>query len=439
MNVIPILWYLAPIAALISLLTARFFYIAVSKESEGTPMMKEIAGHVKDGAMAYLRRQYKITSIVFAIIFVLLLIMVFLGVQNLFVPFIFLSGGIWSGVCGYLGMKTATNASARTANACQESLNKGLKVSFRAGAIMGLIVVGFGLLDLSIWFTLLNFFFDNNILNISSSIAQKMGQPTFDSSLVSSAAFQKFKYVELTTSLLPYGMGASVMALFARVGGGIFTKAADVGADLVGKVEAGIPEDDPRNPATIADNVGDNVGDVAGMGADLYESYCGSILACASLGATLMVSKSLLDINSIVAPMIVAGGGILFSIIGIFTVKTKENADQKQLLSSLHKGTNIAAFLTLGFIGLLANLGFITWGIFGAVTAGLVAGVLIGQVTEFYTSDHYKPTKSIGRECLNGRSNCNYSRNFYWNAINWCYSYYYFNRNCFSVHFCWRK
>ena len=344
MNTIPLLWYLAPLAALIALVTARFFYISVSNEDEGTPKMKEIAGYVKQGAMAYLSRQYKIITVVFAIIFVLLFLMVLAGVQNLFVPFIFLSGGLWSGVCGYLGMKTATNASARTANACQTSLNKGLKISFRAGAIMGLIVVGFGLLDLSVWFLILNFFFDNNILNISSSILQKLNISNWDSSIANTVAFNRLKYVELTTTLLSYGMGASIMALFSRVGGGIFTKAADVGADLVGKVEAGIPEDDPRNPATIADNVGDNVGDVAGMGADLYESYCGSILACASLGATVMFSKlgpETLNIKPILAPMIVAGGGILFSIIGIFTVKTKEDADQKALLSSLHKGTNV--------------------------------------------------------------------------------------------------
>lgn len=408
MNSLPILWYLAPISAIIALITARFFYIAVSKESEGTPRMQEIAGYVKEGAMAYLSRQYKIITYVFAIIFVLLFGMVFAGVQNLFVPFIFLSGGLWSGVCGYLGMKTATNASARTANACQTSLNKGLKISFRSGAIMGLIVVGFGLLDLSVWFLLLNFFFNHNILDISSSILQKMNLTTFDASIVSSIEFQKYKFVELTTSLLPYGMGASVMALFSRVGGGIFTKAADVGADLVGKVEAGIPEDDPRNPATIADNVGDNVGDVAGMGADLYESYCGSILACASLGATLMVSGVSMhasgetSFNSILAPMVVAGGGILFSILGIFTVKTKENADQKQLLTSLHTGTNVAAGLTLAFIGLLASQGFISWGIFGSVSAGLISGVLIGQVTEYYTSDHYKPTKSIAENSVMG-------------------------------------
>tara|TARA_B100001121_G_scaffold309351_1_gene335909 strand:- start:1067 stop:3388 length:2322 start_codon:yes stop_codon:yes gene_type:complete len=404
MNTLPLLWYLAPIGAMVALITARIFYINVSKEDEGTPRMKEIAGYVKEGAMAYLSRQYKIITYVFAIIFALLCIMAFLGIQNIFVPFIFLSGGIWSGVCGYLGMKTATNASARTANACQTSLNKGLKVSFRAGAIMGLIVVGFGLLDLSVWFLVLNYFFNNNILDISSMILQKLNIQSWDSSIVNTIEFQKYKFVELTTSLLPYGMGASIMALFSRVGGGIFTKAADVGADLVGKVEAGIPEDDPRNPATIADNVGDNVGDVAGMGADLYESYCGSILACASLGATLMIANAgtTLNIQPILAPMIVAGGGILFSIIGIFTVKTKENANQKQLLTSLHTGTNVAAGLTLAFIAYLATQGFISWGIFGSVTAGLISGVLIGQVTEYYTSDHYKPTKSIAENSLMG-------------------------------------
>jgi K(+)-stimulated pyrophosphate-energized sodium pump len=401
MNILPI-WYLAPIAGIIALATARFFYVAVSKEDEGTPKMREIAGYVKDGAMAYLSRQYKIITVVFAIIFVLLLVMVALGIQNLFVPFIFLSGGLWSGVCGYLGMKTATNASARTANACQTSLNKGLKISFRAGAIMGLIVVGFGLLDISVWFLLLNYFFNHNILNVCADILLKMNV-AWTPELIQNVTFQKYKYVELTTSLLPYGMGASIMALFSRVGGGIFTKAADVGADLVGKVEAGIPEDDPRNPATIADNVGDNVGDVAGMGADLYESYCGSILACASLGATLMISQvSVTDTKSILAPMIVAGGGILFSIIGIFTVKTKENANQKELLTSLHTGTNISAILTLAFIAFLASQGFISWGIFGSVTAGLISGVLIGQVTEYYTSDHYAPTKSIAENSVMG-------------------------------------
>jgi K(+)-stimulated pyrophosphate-energized sodium pump len=408
MNTLPLLWYLAPVSAVIALITARFFYIAVSKESEGTDRMKEIAGYVKEGAMAYLSRQYKIITYVFAAIFLLLIGMVIAGVQNIFVPFIFLSGGIWSGVCGYLGMKTATNASARTANACQTSLNKGLKVSFRSGAIMGLIVVGFGLLDISVWFLLLNVFFSNNILGICEPILLKMNLIGWDPGVTKTVMFQKLKFVELTTSLLPYAMGASVMALFSRVGGGIFTKAADVGADLVGKVEAGIPEDDPRNPATIADNVGDNVGDVAGMGADLYESYCGSILACASLGATLMISGISISgtenslFNSIYAPMIVAGGGILFSILGIFTVKTKENANQKELLTSLHRGTNVAAGLTLAFIAFLSAQGYISWGIFGSVSAGLIAGVLIGQVTEYYTSDHYKPTKSIAENSVMG-------------------------------------
>ncbi len=405
MNIIPLLWYLAPLAAVVALITARLFYIGVSRESEGTPRMKEIAQYVREGAMAYLNRQYKIIIYVFGVIFVLLLGMAALGIQNAFVPFIFLSGGLWSGVCGYLGMKTATNASARTANACQTSLNSGLRVSFRAGAIMGLVVVGFGLLDISVWFFLLNVFFDHNILGISNGFLKSIGATYWSSSLISLDAFQAYKFNELTTSLLPYGMGASIMALFSRVGGGIFTKAADVGADLVGKVEAGIPEDDPRNPATIADNVGDNVGDVAGMGADLYESYCGSILACASLGATLMLANAHqfgVDIRPILSPMIVAGGGIIFSILGIFTVKTNEGADQKSLLGSLHRGTNISAALTLVFIAFLAYIDFISWGVFGAVTAGLVSGVLIGQVTEYYTSDHYGPTRSIADSSVMG-------------------------------------
>lgn len=399
---LPVLWYLAPISAIVALITARLFYVGVTSKDEGTPLMKEIANHVKEGAMAYLNRQYKIVGIVFAVIFVLLLVMAWLNIQNIFVPFIFLSGGLWSAVCGYLGMKTATNASARTANACRTSLDAGLKISFRSGAIMGLIVVGFGLLDLSVWVLILNYFFDNNILGISAPILAKLNMNEWTPAVPHAPGYTTFKLVELTTTLLPYSMGASVMALFSRVGGGIFTKAADVGADLVGKVEAGIPEDDPRNPATIADNVGDNVGDVAGMGADLYESYCGSILATASLGAALVVGLNLPSTNEIFAPMIVAGGGILFSIIGIFMVKTMEGATQKDLLSSLHKGTNVAAGLTLTFIAYLAWTGFISWGIFGSVTAGLIAGVLIGQVTEYYTSDHYSPTKSIADNSIMG-------------------------------------
>ncbi|RAP33917.1 sodium-translocating pyrophosphatase [Candidatus Marinamargulisbacteria bacterium SCGC AG-439-L15] len=400
---IPNIWWLAPIAAAIALLSARLFYTRLLLTSEGTDKMAEIAGYVKEGAMAYLKQQYRIVGIVFAVLFVILLIMVGLGVQSPLVPFVFLSGGLWSAVSGYLGMKTATNASARTAAACRDSLNKGLKVSFRSGAVMGLIVVGFGLLDISIWFLILNFIYNNNIFGLAYPLIQKLGIANWDSSLIHVASFQKAKFTEMTTTLLAYSMGASVMALFSRVGGGIFTKAADVGADLVGKVEAGIPEDDPRNPATIADNVGDNVGDVAGMGADLFESYCGSILATAALGTSIaMITAAGLDIKAIIAPMVVAGGGIIFSLIGIFMVKTDENADQKALLKALHLGTNISAALTLIFIGALAFIGFLSWGIFGAVASGLIAGTLIGHVTEYYTSDHFKPTQDIAKNTLMG-------------------------------------
>ncbi len=393
---IPTLWWLAPISGFIAILFARLLYTKLLSASEGTDKMKEIAGHVKEGAMAYLARQYKVVGVVFAILFVILVILAYLGIQSPFVPFIFLSGGLWSAISGYLGMKTATSASARTAAACQKSLNNGLTVSFRAGAIMGLIVVGFGLLDISIWFLLLNYIYSHNIFDIAVPIAQKIGASGWSDILLSNAAFQKQKFIEITTTLLAYSMGASVMALFSRVGGGIFTKAADVGADLVGKVEAGIPEDDPRNPATIADNVGDNVGDVAGMGADLFESYCGSILATTALGTTIAVTTTMgLDLRTILAPMIVAGGGIIFSLVGIFLVKTEENATQKSLLKALHLGTNVSSALILLFIAGLAYINFISWGIFGAVTAGLIAGTVIGQITEYYTSDHFEPTKEI--------------------------------------------
>lgn len=403
LNSIPVIWCLAPISALIALLFARVFYSKLLIESEGTDRMKEIAGYVKDGAKAYLQRQYRVVAIVFGTLFVILGLMAIIGVQNPFVPFIFLSGGFWSAVSGYLGMKTATNASARTASACQTSLSKGLKVSFRAGAIMGLVVVGFGLLDISVWFLILNYIYSNNVFGVCQPFLQKMGMYNWDSSIAANPLFLKFKFSEVTTSLLTYSMGASVMALFSRVGGGIFTKAADVGSDLVGKIEAGIPEDDPRNPATIADNVGDNVGDVAGMGADLFESYCGSILAATALGTSLAISASIgFDISTVLAPMVVAGGGILFSIIGIFLVKTNENSDQRSLLKAVHLGTNISAFLILGFLALLAYINFITWGIFGAVASGLFAGVLIGQVTEYYTSDHFTPTQSIAENTLMG-------------------------------------
>ena len=340
---IPSIWWLAPASAILSLLVAFSFYKKLIAESEGTDRMQEIAGYVKEGAKAYLTRQYKAVFKVFAVIFVLLALMAYLGIQSPFVPFIFLSGGIWSAVSGYLGMKTATNASARTANACQESLDKGLKISFRGGAIMGLMVVGFGLLDVSFWFFLLNYIYDHNIFNVSMTMLSNTSITEWNPEFVKNEIFQKLKLSEISIALLPYAMGASCMALFARVGGGIFTKAADVGADLVGKVEAGIPEDDPRNPATIADNVGDNVGDVAGMGADLYESYCGSILAATAIGASLALKQggSLLGI---MMPMIIAGGGIIFSLIGIFFVRTKEGASQKSLLKSLLIGTGFRLF-----------------------------------------------------------------------------------------------
>lgn len=398
----PFIWWIAPLSALIALGVAYRLFKKLLATSEGTPKMIEIAGYVKEGAMAYLKRQYKAVTVVFAIIFVLLGFLAMIGVQNPFVPFVFLSGGFFSALSGYLGMRTATEASARTASACQDSLNEGLKVSFRGGAIMGLLVVGFGLLAISFWYFILNSIYDHNLFGMSLSIAQKLGVATWNPAIVGNAQFQALKQVEVTSTLLTYAMGASVMALFARVGGGIFTKAADVGADLVGKVEAGIPEDDPRNPATIADNVGDNVGDVAGMGADLYESYCGSILAATSLGATLALSNSDITILNIVSPMVVAAAGIVFSLVGIFFVRTKEDASQKDLLHSLLMGTGITSVLTLIFVAFMANFGWVTWGIFGAVTIGLIAGVVIGQATEYYTSDTFKPTQDIAKSAEGG-------------------------------------
>ena len=383
------IWLIAPSSALIALITALVLTRMINSTSEGTARMKEIAGYVKEGAMAYLIRQYKVVVIVFAILFLILGFLSLKGIQNPFVPFAFLSGGLWSGVCGYLGMKTATNASARTAAACRDSLAGGLRISFRAGAVMGLIVVGFGLLDISIWFFGLNWAYDANIAGISNSI---IGTPDFENQ----------KLLIITTILLTYCMGASVLALFSRVGGGIFTKAADVGADLVGKVEAGIPEDDPRNPAVIADNVGDNVGDVAGMGADLYESYSGSILATASLGASLAISLSEPALSYVIMPMVVAGVGILASLVGIFFVRTTEGASQKQLLQSLLRGTLIASALVVGSLFLFYQAGLITGGILGAIIIGLVTGTLIGQVTEYYTSDHYRPTQKIAEASNSG-------------------------------------
>lgn len=361
--------------------------------------MKEIAQHVRDGAMAYLRRQYKVVFIVFVILFILLGIMAFFKVQNPFVPIAFLTGGFFSGLCGYLGMKTATFASARTAHGASQSLNKGLQVAFRSGAVMGLVVVGFALLDIAAWYLFLTevVFTPDHMIN---------GLHFLGLDFVHEGTTEKQKLVEITTTMLTFGMGASTQALFARVGGGIYTKAADVGADLVGKVEAGIPEDDPRNPATIADNVGDNVGDVAGMGADLYESYAGSILATAALGAALPVialeSANIDPIKAVTAPMIVAAIGIVLSIIGIYMVRTKESATQKTLLRALFIGTFGSSILILFALVGLAFAGWITWGVFWAVIIGLAAGVIIGQATEYYTSDEYKPTRGIAEQAQQG-------------------------------------
>ena len=360
------LFYLVPAAAVIALVFAYIFFRQMMKESEGTATMKQIAQFVREGAMAYLKQQYKVVIIVFAVLAVLFGVLAYFGVQNPWVPFAFLTGGLFSGLAGFIGMKTATFASARTANAARRSLNSGLKVAFRSGAVMGLTVVGLGLLDIAIWWLILNNFTDNSM-------------------------------VVITTTMLTFGMGASTQALFARVGGGIYTKAADVGADLVGKVEAGIPEDDPRNPATIADNVGDNVGDVAGMGADLYESYCGSILATMALGAAAFVAVPELQMKAILAPMIIAAVGVVLSIIGIYVVRTKEGAGMNDLLKSLGRGTNLSSILIAGAtFGIMYLLGMENWWGFSlSVVVGLLAGVIIGQATEYYTSHSYKPTQKL--------------------------------------------
>ncbi len=389
------LFWIAPVAAVLALLFAWIFYKSMMKAPAGNDRMQEIAGYVKEGAMAYIKRQYSVVFKVFLVLVVLLMIMAYMGVQNPFVPIAFLSGGFFSGLCGYLGMRTATNASSRTAQGASVSLNRGLKIAFRSGAVMGLIVVGFGLLDIVLWFLILNnlVFSPENMLE-----GWKWAGLTF----VHPGTTDHQKMIEITATMLTFGMGASTQALFARVGGGIFTKAADVGADLVGKVEAGIPEDDPRNPATIADNVGDNVGDVAGMGADLYESYAGSILATAALGAALPIVAAGDQIKAVISPMIVAAIGILLSIAGVYMVRTKEQATQKNLLNALLLGTGGSSALILVAIAALAFTGWITWGVFGAVVAGLVAGVIIGQSTEYYTSDEYKPTKGIAKQTQQG-------------------------------------
>ncbi len=393
------IFLLVPFASILALVFAWIFFKSMMKNSEGTDRMKEIAQYVREGAMAYLKRQYKVVGIVFVILFVLLTVMAYFRIQNPFVPVAFLTGGFFSGLCGFLGMKTATFASARTAHGASQSLNKGLQVAFRSGAVMGLVVVGFALLDIAAWY-----WFLNSVVFSPAHLAN--GFEFAGLTFVHEGTSEAQKLVEITTTMLTFGMGASTQALFARVGGGIYTKAADVGADLVGKVEAGIPEDDPRNPATIADNVGDNVGDVAGMGADLYESYAGSILATAALGAALpaivLTDTGIDPVKAVTAPMIVAAIGIILSIIGIFMVRTKETATQKNLLNALLIGTGGSSVLILLAMVGLAYLGWVTWGIFWAVVIGLAAGVIIGQATEYFTSDEYKPTKGIAGQAQQG-------------------------------------
>ena len=378
----PIFWII-PVASILALVFAWFFFRQMMKESEGTELMAKIARHVRKGAMSYLKQQYKVVASVFLTLVVLFSIMAYgFGVQNEWVPIAFLTGGFFSGLAGFLGMKTATYASARTANAARSSLNSGLQVAFRSGAVMGLVVVGLGLLDISFWYILLNICIPSEAMDATH------------------------KLTIITTTVLTFGMGASTQALFARVGGGIYTKAADVGADLVGKVEAGIPEDDPRNPATIADNVGDNVGDVAGMGADLYESYCGSILATSALGAAAFVASGDVEMQykAVVAPMLIAAVGIVLSIIGIFAVRTKENATIRELLKALAIGTNLSSVLiALSTFGILYLLELDNWfWISCSVIIGLLVGIVIGQSTEYYTSQSYKPTQRVSEAGLTG-------------------------------------
>ena len=376
MTVTPLFW-LVPIASVVALAMAWFFFKSMMKADEGTPRMREIAEHVRKGAMAYLKQQYLVVLKVFLVLVVLFAFMAYvLKIQNPWVPFAFLTGGLFSGLAGFFGMKTATYASARTAHAARKSLDGGLRIAFRSGAVMGLVVVGLGLLDIALWFIALSYVYGSDHVAL----------------------------VTITTTMLTFGMGASTQALFARVGGGIYTKAADVGADIVGKVEADIPEDDPRNPATIADNVGDNVGDVAGMGADLYESYCGSILSTAALGATAFASAGEMQMRAVIAPMIIAAVGIFLSLIGIFLVRTKEGASMSQLLRSLAVGTNTSAVLiAIATFLILYVLGLDNWvGLSFSVISGLTAGVIIGQATEFYTSHSYKPTQTISESAQTG-------------------------------------
>lgn len=381
--------YIVLAASVLALAFAFIFYKQMMKQDEGTDLMKKIAAHVRKGAMAYLKQQYKVVIIVFIILAAIFGIMAYFKLQNGVVWFAFLTGGFFSGLAGFFGMKTATYASARTANAARKSLNSGLQVAFRSGAVMGLVVVGLALLDVSVWFLVLN----------GTGLLEAVGAEN--------------DLITITTTMLTFGMGASTQALFARVGGGIYTKAADVGADLVGKTEYNIPEDDPRNPATIADNVGDNVGDVAGMGADLYESYAGSILATMALGASAFATAAVegMQFKAVLAPMLIAAVGVLLSLIGIFLVRTKENAGMKELLGALSRGTNTAAILiaaaTFGIMyflfgketGEYANM---WWQTSLSVVVGLLAGVIIGKATEYYTSQSYKPTQKVAESSKTG-------------------------------------
>ena len=379
------LFYLVPAASVLALAFAYIFFRQMMKEDEGTPTMKEIALYVRQGAMAYLKQQYKIVIIVFIVLAAVFAVLAYgFHIQNPWVPFAFLTGGFFSGLAGFVGMRTATYASGRTANAARKSLNHGLKIAFRSGAVMGLTVVGLGLLDIAIWWFLLNLFIPAGEITTSQEI------------------------IVITTTMLTFGMGASTQALFARVGGGIYTKAADVGADIVGKVESDLPEDDPRNPATIADNVGDNVGDVAGMGADLYESYCGSILSTMALGASAFYSMGTdMQLKSILAPMLIAAVGVVLSVASIYTVRTKEGAGMGQLLKSMSFGTNLAAilsaFATFGILALVFGTETADWWHLSlSVVSGLLAGVVIGKATEYYTSHSYKPTQKLAESAQTG-------------------------------------
>ncbi len=388
---LPMLWWLGPLTAVIALFFAYYFYRQVMKESEGSERMIEIADAVRDGASAYLRRQYRVVAIVFGALFILFLIMAFLNLQNPVVPFAFLTGGFFSALCGYFGMKAATNASARTANAASTSLNGGLQIALKAGAVMGLVVVGFALLDITVWFLLLYF-----------------GSAAFMPNSSMGSAVNPLPLI--TAVMLSFGMGASTQALFARVGGGIFTKAADVGADLVGKIEAGIPEDDPRNPATIADNVGDNVGDVAGMGADLYESYAGSILATSALGVAAVAAAGIgflgeatvieMQLRFISAPIVIASLGVVLSILGVYMVRADEDASQEQLINALGRGLYGSSIgIAVLAIPLLYFLALPNWiAVWVAIITGLVVGIIIGKATEYYTSHAFGPTRGIAAQ-----------------------------------------